>query len=576
MATSSLSSISGVTTGIDTTALINAIVAQKSTGMNRLQAKKDLNDKKTTALNAMRTALTTLSLSMATLQDKLNSRTVTSTDSNNTNVTASASGVASGNYDLNVKTVATKGRLSANVDPLTGYTTNLAVANPGDSTSSPIFTSGTSATFLVQGTDGVVKEVTVDAASNTLNGLRDKINATAGLGVTASIVNMGKGPNPYQLVLSAKDTGTGKTSGVVTLATLSGSVAPGLGIAAGSYGTPLPDGTQTIVGGLTSATSGASATDATFTLNGIELTRTTNIVKDAVDGMTFTLKQGGQTGTTTLTVAPDKAGATAAVQDLITKYNQLMKDYQAASTSTKNADGSVNQAPLAADSTTRALMADLKATLFGQTSGLPSGSAYKTLPNIGISTQADGTVYLNVITFQTAMGNDLAAVQRLFTFAGESTSPAVTFRAGGTKTVTGAVDFAVTRDPGTGALSGTLTRNGVTSDPIPVVDGVLTGTGDFAGLSLAVTDTATGTLTLSRGVGQAMKDIISNFTSVSSGGGLKAILDSIQAQNKTLGAQIQTAQTRLNQEKENLKKKFAQMESVVAQMRGSAGSLASV
>lgn len=575
MATSSLSSISGVTTGIDTTALINAIVAQKSTGMNRLQAKKDLNDKKTTALNAMRTALTTLSLSMATLQDKLNSRTVTSTDSNNTNVTASASGVASGNFEINVKTVATKGRLSATLDPVTGYTTNLAVSNPGDSTLSPIFTSGSSATFAVQGTDGVVKEITLDASSNTLNGLRDKINAS-GAGVVASVVNMGKGPNAYQLVLSAKDTGTGRTSGVVTLATLSGSVAPGLGIASGSYGTPLADGTQTIVGGLTSATSGASATDATFTLNGIELTRTTNVVKDAVDGMTFTLKQGGQTGTTTLTVAPDKAGATAAVQDFITKYNQLMKDYQAASTSTKNADGSVNQAPLAADSTTRALMASLKATLFGQTSGLPAGSAYKTLPNVGISTQADGTVYLNVITFQNAVGNDLAAVQRLFTFAGESSTPAVTFRAGGSKTVTGAVDFAVTKDPGTGALSGTLTRNGVTSDPILVVDGVLTGTGDFAGLSLAVTDTATGTLTLSRGVGQAMKDIISSFTSVSSGGGLKAILDSIQAQNKSLSAQIQTAQTRLNQEKENLKKKFAQMESVVAQMRGSAGSLASV
>ncbi len=572
MATSSLSSISGITTGIDTTALINAIVAQKATGMNRLQAKKDLNDKKSTALNAMRTALTTLSLSMATLQDKLNGRTVTSTDNNNTNVTATATGVASGNYDITVKTVATKGRISATLAPVTGYTTNLAVANPGDSALSPIFTAGTSATFAVQGTDGVVKEITLDASSNTLNGLRDKINAS-GAGVTASVVNMGKGPNPYQLVLTAKDTGTGKTGGVVTLATLSGTVDPGLGIGVGSYGAPRADGTLTIVGGVTSATSGANATDANFVLNGIELTRTANVVKDAVDGMTFTLKQGGQTGTTTLTVAPDKAGATAAVQDFITKYNQLMKDYQAASTSTKNADGSINEAPLASDSTTRAMMASLKSTLFGQTAGLPSGSAYKTLPNIGISTQADGTVYLNTITFQAAVGNDLAAVQRLFAFAGDSTSPAVTFRAGGTKTVTGPVDFAVTKD-GSGVLWGTLTRNGVASAPIQVTGGVLTGTGDFAGLSLAVTDTGSGTITLSRGVGQAMKDIITGFTGVGSGG-IKSILDAIQAQNKSLDAQIQTAQTRLNQEKENLKKKFAQMESVVAQMRAGAGSLAS-
>lgn len=572
MATSSLSSISGITTGIDTRALIDAIVAQKATGMNRLQAKKDLNDKKTAALTAMRTALTTLTLSLASLQDKLNSRTVTSTDANNTNVTATAASISSGNYDITVKSVATKGRLSATLDPVTGYT--LAVANPGDSTLSPIFTSGTSATFAVQGTDGVVKEITLDVTNNTLNGLRDAINAS-GAGVTASVVNIGKGTNPYQLVLSAKETGTGKTTGVVTLASLSGTLTPSLGIASGSYGTPLADGTQTIVGGLTSTTSGASATDANFILNGIELTRTSNVVKDAVEGMTFTLKQGNQTGTTTLTVSPDKAGATAAVQDFITKYNQLMKDYQTASTSTKNADGSINQAPLASDSATRAMMANLKATFFGQTAGLPSDSTYKTLPNIGISSQADGTVYLNVISFQTAMTNDLTSVQRLFNFSGESTSPAVTLRAGGNKTVTGPVDFSITKDAGTGVLWGTLTRNGVSTGPIQVVDGVLSGTGDYAGLSLAVTGAGNGTITLSRGVGQAARDVISDFTSVSSTGGIKSILDAIQIQNKSLGDQIQTAQTRLNQEKENLKKKFAQMESIVAQMRGSAGSLAS-
>ncbi|NWJ41145.1 MAG: flagellar filament capping protein FliD [Geothrix sp.] len=572
MATSSLTSISGITTGIDTKALVDAIVAQKATGMNRLQAKKDLNDKKTAALTAMRTALTTLSLSMASLQDKLNSRTVTSTDTNNTNVTATATGIASGNYDISVKTVATKGRLSAALDPVTGYT--LSVANPGDSTLSPIFTSGTSATFAVQGTDGVVKEITLDASSNSLNGLRDKINAS-GAGVTATVVNVGKGSSPYQLVLTAKDTGTGKTGGVVTLATLSGTVAASLGIASGSYGAPLADGTQTIVGGVTSATSGANATDADFTLNGIELTRTTNVVKDAVDGMTFTLKQGNQAGTTTLSVAPDKAGATAAVQDFITKYNQLMKDYHDASTSTKNADGSINQAPLASDSATRAMMGNLKATLFGQTAGLPGGATYKTLPNIGISTQADGTVYLNTITFQTAMTNDLASVQRLFTFAGDSTSPAVTVRAGGSKTVTGPIDFAITKDAGTGVLWGTLTRNGVTSDPIQVTDGVLSGTGDFAGLSLAVGGAGSGTITLSRGVGQAAKDLITNFTTPGSAGGISSILDSIQAQNKSLGSQIQDAQTRLNHERDNLTKKFAQMESVVAQMRAGASSLGS-
>ena len=44
-------------------------------------------------------------------------------------------------------------------------------------------------------------------------------------------------------------------------------------------------------------------------------------------------------------------------------------------------------------------------------------------------------------------------------------------------------------------------------------------------------------------------------------------------QNNSLASQIGQAQTRLNQEKEILKKKFAQMEVVVGRMKASAGSL---
>lgn len=564
--TTSLSSISGVSTGIDTAALINAIVAQKGVGLSRLQARKDLNDKKTTTLTAMRASLTTLSLAMSTLQDKFNSRTVTSTDANNTNVTATGTGVAAGNYDITVKTVATKGRISATLDPATGFTTNMAVANPADAGVSPIFTAGTTATFAVQGTDGVVKEITLDASSNTLNGLRDKINAS-GAGVTASVVNMGKGPNPYQLVITAKETGTGKTSGVVSLATLSGAVAAGLRITSGSYGTPLADGTQTIVGGVKSTTSGANATDANFTLDGIELTRTTNIVKDAAEGMTFTLKQGGQTGTTTLTVALDKAGTTAAMQDFLTKYNQLVKDYKAASTSTKNADGSINQAPLADDVTTRAMMNNLKASLAGASAGLSGTATYKSLASLGITTQADGTVYMNAITFQTAIGNDLAAVQRLFAFSGDTTNPAVTFKAGGSKTGTGPVAFTIDSIAADGTITGTLNGAAVTGS-----NGTLMGTGALEGLALTVTGTGSGTLNLSRGVGQAAKDIIYGFSTFGSGG-ITSILDSITTQNKNLTTQIATAQSRLDREKEVLKNKFAKMESIVGQMRAAAGAL---
>jgi flagellar hook-associated protein 2 len=569
--TSSSTTLNGLSTGIDTTALVNAIVAQKGTGVARLKAQQTLNNQKTATLTNLKTQLGTLVTSMAALQDRLSGRVVTSTDSNNTNVTATATGDVSGSYDLTVSTVATRGRLSASLDG-SGFTTNLAVTNPADSTTSSIFTAGTPATFAVQGTDGKVYKIVLDDSTNTLNGLRDKINAVAGASVTASVVNMGKGAKPYQLVLTAKDTGTGSTAGKVSIADITSNdgltSANNLNISAGIVDN-LTTPTKITSGGLTSSGS-AVATDANFTLNGIALTRSTNVVKDAVDGMTITLKQGGQVGTTTLTVAQDTAGATTALQDFITKYNQLVKDYKAASTATKNADGSIAQAPLSNDATTRAMMNNLKATLAGASVGLPGTATYKSLATLGVTNKADGSLYLNTYTFQQAMNADVASVQDLFTFSGTSTTPVVTVQSGGSNTATGSVDFSITKD-GSGILWGTLTQNGVTTDPIQVINGVLTGTGAYAGLNLGVTGTANGTLTLSRGAGQAASDFISSFTGTT--GSIANLLNTITAQNTNLVSQIATGQARLDSETKSLKEKFAQMESIVGQMKATTSSL---
>lgn len=572
---SSTTALQGISTGIQTDALIQAILAQKGVAVTRMQARKDLNDQKTTALTSLRTSLNALALSMASLQDKFNGRTVTSSDATNAHVTAVGTGALAGNYDVRVDTVATKGRLSATLDAQ-GLATNLAVADPSNAAQDPVFDTGSTATFAIQGTDGVVRTFTLTEATNSLNGLRDAINAS-GVGVTAQVVNTGKGPRPYQLVVSAKDTGTGVTAGRVTLADITqatsggqaGAAVNALGITAGAVNDPVAP--TAILGGLGSDVSGANATDARFTLNGIALVRDTNVVKDAVDGMTFTLKQGAQTDTTTLTVATDKTGLTTALQDFITKYNALLAAYRTASTSTKNSDGSINQAPLAGDASTRALMGDLKARLVGASAGLPSASPYQSWASLGVTTQADGTLYLNTNSFQTAVTNDPDAAQRLFSFTGASTSGAVAFKGADATTATGVVEVQITRAQD-GTLWGTLGHGGKTSDPIPVVNGTLSGTGDLAGLSLAVTGVGVGTVTLSRGAGQAAKDLLSAYTTAGTGA-LATALQSIQTQNKALAVQIANGQSRLDREKTVLQKKFADMEAVVGQMKAAAGSL---
>jgi len=571
----SVLSFQGLSTGIQTDALVSAILAQDGVGVVKMQAQEAQNNATSTALSSMKTQLNSLMVSLAALQDTFNARTVTSTDTNNTYVTATATGAVAGSYDLSVSNVATKGRISATTvlgsDGKTLVPQNLAVVDP----TAAIFTSA-EASFAVQGTDGVIKTFQLPSNSNSLNGLRDAINAS-GAGVTAAIVNTGAGVNPYQLVVSANDTGLGSTNGVVTLAAVKNAdgtstvVNSALGITTGTL-TGAFTAPTALSGGLTSTASGTSGVNAVFTLNGIQLTRQSNTVSDAVDGITFNLLHGGETGTTTLTVAQDDGAATAGMQTVITNYNAIMTTYKTASASTKNSDGSVNQGPLAGNQTAGGIITQLQSALTGASAGLSGNSAYTNLSSLGVTTNADGTLSLSTVTFQNALNKDPLAALRLFTFSGRSTSGALTVTGGGPQTATGAVGFTITSYTPGGSVSGVFT--GTPNGPITLngTNGTLSGTGDLAGLSLSVTGLGSGTLTLGRGAGQTTSDLITQDVAFGSGA-LAAALTNMTTQNNYLDAQIAAGQSMLAQRKTALQNQFSQMEVTVGQMKANASTL---
>lgn len=563
-------SFQGLSTGLQTDQLVNAILQQEAQPLQRLQNKQTRNNQRVAAFQTLKTNMTALSTSLASLGGtSFNARTVSSTDSNNTHVSASASGGAAGSYDLKVSQVATKGRISPTL--VGGVPSNLAVADP---LATPVF-SGGSASFAIQGTDGVIKTLTLDGTNNTLYGLRDAINAlgaadpnvvgSKGLGVVATVVNTGTGANPYQLVLTAKDTGTGTTGGVVTIADVTaGGAVNALGIGAGtvdSMATP-----TTLTGGLASGAADV-AKDALFSVNGIELTRKSNIVTDAVDGVTFTLKQGGQTTATTLTVALDKSGITSAMQDVISKFNTLVKTYK---------DASAFNGALSNDSSARSLIAQVRAALSGVPKGMPASSPFSSAADLGIKTNRDGSLSLDVTVFQAALDKDSAAARRVFAFTGDTTNGAVTVYGGGAKTTTGAVAFNITSFASGGAVSGTFTVDG-TDYLLSGTNGTLSGAvgTPLEGLILSVTGTGTGSLNLTRGIGQAAQDLISELTA-STTGNLSVLLSGINEQNAALSKQIFLGEQRLDRRREVLQAQFSKLEATIGQLQAAGQSLGSI
>lgn len=580
MATTGIS-FQGVTTGLQTDTLVNAIMDQEGLAVQRLKDRQTLNTRRSTALQSMESGMVSLSTSIAKLYDGFSSRAVSSSDANNTYVSATASGAVAGSYEIKVATVATRGQLGPTMvqdpafpaDPTKQIPSNLAVADPN----AAILTSA-NGSFAVKGTDGVVKAFTL--TNNSLNGLRDAINAS-GAGVTATVINSGRGANPYQLVLTAKDTGTGSTGGVVTLAaihnedagatatTVIGSLGITSGTLTGSIAAPAG-----LSGGLSSSGSGI-ATDALFSVNGIQMTRQSNLVKDAVDGVTFTLKKGDSSNATTLTVTQDKATATAAMQDAISKFNAILKTYKDASTTTDDGSGIPKPGPLTQDIVAKGVMNTLRSALRGSPDGLPVSATFKSTADLGIKTNVDGTLSLDTTVFQAALDKDPQAVKNLFAFSGASTNGSVSFAAGGPKTATGDVGFDLTYAAG-GSISGLLTVGGTTYSGLTGTNGTLAGPvgSPLEGLILNVTGSGVGTLTLSRGLGQRLQDAISDLTSYT--GTIEKTRTSIDEQNRTLTSRIEVGQLGLDKRRAALKAQFNKMESTVATLRAASSSLSGI
>ncbi len=182
-----------------------------------------------------------------------------------------------------------------NITSVASAASETSVLGYADETTTPVSASGTyrlvvgSTTYPPLASD----PITLDAAHNNLDGLRDAINAL-GAGVTASVLNTGSGATPYHLSISANSTG--------------------------SNAIQLTD-TGTSANLMTAQNPGANAD---FYLNGAHVVSPTNIISNAVSGLAFTIQ--GTTAanqTVTISAASDPSALSTALQDFVAKYNAV-------------------------------------------------------------------------------------------------------------------------------------------------------------------------------------------------------------------------------------------------------------
>lgn len=355
----------GVGSGLDLTGLLNQLTTAENQKLTPITNQKTANSAKISAYGTLQSALSKLQDAVQTLSDKTTYQALTSSLSGTGITSAVTSSAVPGSYQIKVTSLA-----QANSWATAGVADKTTALGTGDLT---LTVGGKSTT------------ITIDSTNNTLDGIRDAINAQ-NTGLTASIVNTGDATNPYRLSLTSNTTGTASA--------ISTSLANGTGTVASLFA----------AGAMTET---AQAKDASLTVNGIAITSQSNTVEGALQGVTLNLSLASVGQTQTMTVARDTDSMKKAITDFVDAYNSLesttdtLTAYNADSTKSGKLLGD-NTERIIENRLTRALGTDI------------SGSTFKHLQDLGISLQSDGSLKVDNTKLDAAVNGDVSALSNFF------------------------------------------------------------------------------------------------------------------------------------------------------------------
>lgn len=269
-----------------------------------LKDRKTSFETKISGYGIIKSSLSSLQGSIKTLGETATFSALKTTSSNTTSLTASIpanSAAVAGSYTIEVNNLAS--------------TQSLTTAAQVSRTEA--LGTGGKITFSLG--DPTADPVTLDLGDGevTLESLRSAINK-AGLGFTATLVNNGDANNPHQLVLSTKETGTAARIVKIDVAD-NAELAAILGYEEGVTG-PVDGGGKPL--GVSQTDNVAK--DAVLKVNGITITKGSNTITDAIEGVTLNLLAPTVADAPlTLKVEENSAVASSAIKAFVSAYNSL-------------------------------------------------------------------------------------------------------------------------------------------------------------------------------------------------------------------------------------------------------------
>ena len=392
MATDYLSALN-VGSGLNTTEIIDSLVqAERTPRENMINTAKEEKTVSISALGTVKTELSGLNASLDVVGSVSGLAAIQS--GNSVQVEITDSNLASAfSHQIEVDSLATAQSLV-----FSGFTSREQTLGAGSLTLSFGAWDADTGVFTAD-TDQSDSVITIADGQDSLAEIMEAINA-ADIGATASIIDTGDGN--FNLMLRS-DTGASNALRVTASETTSGSGLAGLDYT--SY-----DATKEVV----------AASDASFTLDGVAVTRQTNDIDDLFAGMSVTLSRTTLSAQT-IGARWDSPTALAAMNVLVENVNGFRATLTELS---RRGSNGVEGGPLAGDPLARSILNRVRSFTTQPIEGYGEDPVY--LANFGLKTERDGTITFDEDIFRAAFEADPSSFNAIIKNSITTSEPGIT------------------------------------------------------------------------------------------------------------------------------------------------------
>ena len=429
-----------------------------------------------------------------------------------------------GSYTIEIKQMATAHRLG------------------GDTYADASSAAGLSGTLsLVAGDDYTATDIEI-SDDMSLDDIADAINdQSSATGVRASVLQVSD--DEYMLVLSAIDTGqeiTFDTDGADT------TLAASLGFINddGGYANEL-----------------VAADQAIFSVDGVEVTRSSNTVDDVIDGVTLYLYAEEEGTEITLEIDEDASSVYDAIEAFVDAYNEL-RSFVITNQSYEAGQGADEDAVLFGDS----LLSSAVSSVYDALSFTENSETYASLSSIGITFDESNYLVIDSETLEDALVSNFDEVADLFSLSTDTGSDTLLVsEADGTYTGTFTIDIEVDAEGNitSGSVGGdsslfTISGNNIIGAEGSVYEGVELYFGGDSSESVDVT--------ISSGLGNEMVKALDKYTN-SSDGLISARIERLEEQTTNLEDEIEDVATAAEAYAEDLTERYSALETKMYQLQ---------